>query len=656
MDPEWGQPNAGDVAMERKLEATACLGFMASACCPAAVRWLRATGYSQALVIRTATHGVLWFSCIITFLFSIVWFTNVLTLGCIMERECSTAFMGVKRCIWEAVGVLIFSSSFGNNVQMIAHFDDDRQRVLTRKRLELRTLKAESETVFRRAEELVQNRSHELMELLEKGLARYASEVAEILLPKLRPAHLAAAPELEAEVKKLEDVLRKPLAFPRDLASAMHEELAWEHPEVHARAFGGRHQQQRQRGAGGAMAGGATGALRQFDAWLRRSAGAEAAGPPRLDAELPLQIARDLLQPIKELLMLPDRCSELKQQLDEEGPHLRSLRPRERGMGCGVPPWAAAADAQRCGCACRLPHSVAKCFSCLRRCICCYCLGGGGCCASAREIDCYPKRYQVFCVWFQVHTKFQERLLQSFSFTCLYLAIYCWWAYDALVGGFPSHSPQCLQSYAVDYVAAWALLLYLPALCFCIYRVDRLDAVMDTMETIWDLQDIQQVVSTFSRYMEDGADHIRLLSIVQEHGLLWQDLVMDANRCVGDWFHEQEEAAAPAATASASSASTAPQLEAVLAVVRCLQQASKSLPSTSQWLHMPEVEWEARKAEVKERASRCLKASIPATASLRSRGVDGGTFSDDLPTSTFSDREDAPPPGERGSLAEPLLR
>ncbi len=50
--------------------------------CPDAALFLRAVGYEDAFVLKNCTHGLLWCCCLISFMFSMLWLTDVLTLSC----------------------------------------------------------------------------------------------------------------------------------------------------------------------------------------------------------------------------------------------------------------------------------------------------------------------------------------------------------------------------------------------------------------------------------------------------------------------------------------------------------------------------------------------------------------------------------------------
>merc|ERR1711871_189201 len=71
-----------------------------------------------------------------------------------------------------------------------------------------------------------------------------------------------------------------------------------------------------------------------------------------------------------------------------------------------------------------------------------------------------------------------------------------------------------------------ALIFYVPALATCLYRIDRLDAVMETIETIWELEDIQRAVKAFDKSMSEVADQVVILKAIEDRVLTRINIVM----------------------------------------------------------------------------------------------------------------------------------
>lgn len=136
------------------------------------------------------------------------------------------------------------------------------------------------------------------------------------------------------------------------------------------------------------------------------------------------------------------------------------------------------------------------------------------------------------------------------------------------------HFKDCVLKVSRKVSGAFALLAYIPALCVCLYHIDRLDAVMDTIETIWELEDIQRAVRAFDRSMEEVSEQVVLLKAVNERVLTRMNIVVKFGGRVGGMMHSQ------------GAESTEVLIHAVWQLVACLEQTAADLMPVEEWLQL----------------------------------------------------------------------
>lgn len=148
------------------------------------------------------------------------------------------------------------------------------------------------------------------------------------------------------------------------------------------------------------------------------------------------------------------------------------------------------------------------------------------------------------CVWVQIHTKLQERLIQGLFFSIIYCAFYVTTFYVLIEhyeetcnsyadhGDSMQHTKNCVLELVEKCVSSIVLACYIPALAICLYHIDRLDAVMETIETIWEMEGIQRAVRGFNQHMEKVADQVLLLQAIEDRVMTRTNLVLRFGRRV----------------------------------------------------------------------------------------------------------------------------
>jgi len=609
----------------------------AKACCPLALRFLKKVGYEDALIVRGYTHVALWFSCFISFAFVAIWFSDIITF------QCYAKFPGSKRsssylCVYEAIGILVFFASFRDSVRMIAHYDNDRQQVLQQKWQTLDRISNESTQVLQTAKVNVERLREKVVDMMKDHVANYTKEVFTIIMPTLEETMTA---DNARTLKELSKLLRQNLKEVEDLAVEMLVDLAEENPEVYDRM---REQRDSARHP-----------LRLWDAWMShehplcagdmpvrpasprgRAASAEADEMEELQlmqlvakpgksvqdiGRLARALGGHVLQPVEELLKMPDRLSRLHVEI-MGGTH--SWRDRGRRAGCGRPPWEGARLVAPCTCC--FPRVFAVPLRCVVRCFCCC-----DCCrARCKKAFTYdpPKRLRLGCFWIQIHTKLHEHLITGLFCSLLYCAFYGYFFF-LMIEDFTNNCPepttsidsfrQCVLLTARKCIAALSLLCYMPALAICLYHIDRLDAVMETVETIWELEDIHRAVRAFNLRMEEVADQVVLLRAVQDRVLTRTNLVMR--------FGKRAGAAARQSLPSAGQSQGQAELwESARCLTERLSQAAEEMCPAAVWLRLPPLERLARTG----RARRWLESlnfqvqPVPGSVSAGSGGASAG--------------------------------
>lgn len=140
--------------------------------------------------------------------------------------------------------------------------------------------------------------------------------------------------------------------------------------------------------------------------------------------------------------------------------------------------------------------------------------------------------------------------------------------------------PKCAGTVVKKCGAVLSLCCYIPAMCVCLYRIDRLDAVMETIETIWQLQDIQKAVRAFDRSMEEVEEQVVLLKAINERVLTRINIVLKFTK------HSQS-----------SDANIG--LKTLDKLVTCLRGAEVDLKPVAVWLLLPLKEQNAVSQAVK---------------------------------------------------------
>jgi len=449
---------------------------------PSLSQTLRALGFEQMLVVRGCTHLALWFSAIISFGFTIIWFTDLI------EFRRMTSYQ-----MWfEAIGVVIFFASFRDAVRMIAVYDDDNQNVLQQKWKVLDALKLESHQSLEAAKANVEKLRGSVVKVITEEISNYTREVFSIILPGLYGQYSSSrltekdGQELLALGMRFAELARAVLVEVDDLTAAMIVDLASDHPAVYEKLA-----IMDDEGARGHY-------LDLWDEWMMFEFPHFAGKRPDKDKavddltkslkwartedkgvqdrkRLAERNAERVMTPLERLLSLPDAFQKYATTLESSKiVSFEQLTTRKKRVGCGCPPWGR-------GCACCIPYTMASqarvfCFPFLS----CCCSGRQSCLESGLHYQSggnpKPKRCSFFGLfWIQVFTKLQERLLQGLFFSILYLVIYVWTILlvrnftkcKALFTSIATHQ-ECAGVILRKLSAAISLVTYIPSLCVCL--------------------------------------------------------------------------------------------------------------------------------------------------------------------------------------------
>lgn len=319
-----------------------------------------------------------------------------------------------------------------------------------------------------------------------------------------------------------------------------------------------------------------------------------------------------LLRPVEELLSVPEKFQEIKDRAMETARE-QKRKGRGRRIGFGRPPWEEGGCMRFdiCGCCCRR-------------------------CRGRTVATTYPKRFRLGPFWAEVQTNLQKRLIMGLLFTFFMVGFYVFmiadiWTSREIHCASEISRTRCIVRAADKLVGMVALMVYIPSLLFCLYRIEALDAVLDTMNTIWEVRDIQQAVTGFVTTMDSVADEVRLLAVIMERVLPRLDICTKFGIRIAQVDAEDDATDIVVATSH---------------LLCYLRESQEQLPTGSKWRELSDDERLQRMHEVK-------------TAGLELVQKGFGCSGVSITTSAQSVRSLEPPPPPvdtyNGRLAAPLL-
>eukprot|EP00405_Crypthecodinium_cohnii_P036533 CAMPEP_0206535902 /NCGR_PEP_ID=MMETSP0325_2-20121206/6423_1 /ASSEMBLY_ACC=CAM_ASM_000347 /TAXON_ID=2866 /ORGANISM="Crypthecodinium cohnii, Strain Seligo" /LENGTH=689 /DNA_ID=CAMNT_0054032997 /DNA_START=69 /DNA_END=2139 /DNA_ORIENTATION=+ len=506
-------------------------------------RLLRASyvGYEDALVLKNCVHGMLWCCCLISFVFSMLWASDLLTLACTKPSIWPHAlFQGCWKCLLDGIGFLIFSACFTDLVRMIAHFDDHRQRLLKKKQRLLKQTEDGCRGALAQSASFIEGLrskvTRELGRQVETTIFQLFGEVLPTLY-EVRQRSGAKVADVDALVQEFVELIYVSLHEDiRNPVEAMRDRMHFDHAGVFEETADEPAMPDLEANQGyGSFATTSLGfrplpaeltltrAERMWQFWFDRvyepiyDVGVLAPSPDpgingalqRLqnpaanlgdkERTLPVAgvIAQCLLRPADEFMAM-ERFMKLKLQEQVRKNSNIPERSRRFGFCSPVPPRATQTWCVSL-CLCRTFVVPLQ--------FCCVCLcpsRGRNCLARGLTYD-PPKLLRLGPFWVQIHTKLQERLLTGLCLSVIFLGVYIYYACteyqswsQVCIG---SQLSECWLELARKSVAAVSLSLYCLAVVQLLWNIDRLDAVMDTIVTIWHLEEIRGAVQGFNHYM-----------------------------------------------------------------------------------------------------------------------------------------------------------